>query len=183
MKQTIRRYLLSISILAMTSITACSYQPEDPGQCKLVCGSAIIGATEFKIQRKTDVVATECGVAAAGSPVGPYRTQFMVGDPILDQGGQEIGIRPVPNISIEPIIVGSRPTVNNENDNDSRYKGLLTLKDAWCSDACGVVTLDTVGLCPGPGASDQLSIQIHSGSLYSESAIFSITTQEEEKDE
>ncbi len=174
-----KTFLGSMIFLGLTFISACSYQPEEPGQCRLICGGAIIGGNnpEFSIVLKTAVIQTECGTTLAGSPVGPYRTEFLIGEAIKDQNGNSAGVRPVPNISIEPIIVGSRPTVSNENDADSRYKGLLTLKDNWCSDACGVVTLDTVGLCPGAGASDQLSIQIHSGALFSDPANFQITTK------
>ena len=179
-KQTIKFFVLVMSFLSLAMAAACSYQPEDPGQCKLVCGSAIIGGNnpEFSIALKTGVVKTECGATAAGSAVGPYRTEFLIGESIKDQNNAAAGVRPVPNISIEPIIVGNRPTVNNENDTDSRYKGLLTLRDNWCLDACGVVTLDTVGQCPGVGASDQLSIQLHSGALFSEPALFNIETKE-----
>lgn len=181
MRQTMKTYVTLLTLLFFTFsfLAACSYQPEDPGQCKLVCGSAIIAGNDpqFSIELKTGLVATECGTAMAGNAVGPYRTEFLIGEAIKDQNGANAGIRPVPNLSIEPIVVGNRPTVNNENDADSRYKGLLTLRDNWCSDACGVVTLDTVGLCPGPGASDELSIQIHSGALFSNPAVYKIATK------
>jgi len=175
-----KAFVMPMIFLPFSFITACSYQPEDPGQCKLICGSAIIGGNnpEFSIVLKTAKITTECGATAAGSPSGPYRAEFLIGEAIKDQNGADAGVRPVPNISVEPIIVGNRPTVNNENDTDSRYKGLLTLKDNWCSDACGVVTMDTVGLCPAVGGSDELSIQVHSGALFSDPASFPISTKE-----
>lgn len=176
MRLTMTSILLSMPFL---TLGACSYQPEDPGQCRLICGSSIIGGNnpEFTIALKTPVVTTECATASAGSPAGPFRTGFLIGEAIKDQNGEDAGVRPVPNISVEPIIVGNRPTVSNENDNDTRYRGLLTLKDNWCSDSCGVVILDTVGLCPGISGSDELTIQVHSGALFSDFAKFPITTK------
>lgn len=171
--------LLSVSL----SLVACSYQPEDEGQCKLICGGAIIGGNDNpnSIALKTPVVETVCGVSAAGGPSGPYRTGFLIGETITDQTGAATSVRPIPNISIEPLIVGNRANANNENDTDSRYQGLLTLRDNWCSDSCGVVMLDTMSLCPGIGGKSELSIQIHSGALFSDPAKFPIETPKPEE--
>ncbi len=180
-KTKIKRTVFSFISLSLATLLlgACSYQPEDAGQCALVCGNSIITGNDqpVSISLKTPIVQTECATALAGTAVGPFRTGFLVGEAILDQSGNPAGVRPVPNISIEPLLIGNRPIVNNENDADTRYRGLLTLKQNWCSDSCGVVMLDTIGQCPGVSGSDELTIQIHSGALFSDPASFPITTK------
>ena len=160
-------------------LPACSYDPEDPGQWKLVCGSSIIAGNDsvMSIKVMSLAVDTECATTAAGQAVGPFKAAFLIGENILDEKGAVIGVRPVPNISIEPLLIGNRPPLNNENDADTRYRGLLTLKDNWCSDACGLVTLDAASVCPGIDTSNNLSVQIHSGALFSDAAIFPIKTK------
>jgi len=176
-----KRRFLWMTLIVLGTLSACSVTPEDPGQCALVCGNSIITGNDvpFHIDLKTPIVDTECPVGGAGAPVGPLRTAFLIGEDILDQAGESAGVRPVPNISIEPLIIGTRPKVNNENDADTRYQGLLTLKENWCSDACGVVLLDTVASCPGPGGDSSLTVQIHSGALFSAPAIFPISTKDD----
>jgi hypothetical protein len=180
--------LISNSILLLAaafSLVSCSYQPEQAGLCKLVCGGSIIGANDSVVSMElmTPVVSTVCGVSAAGSASGPYRTAFLIGEAVLDQNGESTSTRPMPNISIEPLIIGNRANANNENDADSRYQGIVTAKDNWCSDSCGVAILDTMSLCPPPGGSSELSVQIHSGAKFSDPAKFPISTKEPEKTE
>ncbi|MBC7660510.1 MAG: hypothetical protein H7249_12500 [Chitinophagaceae bacterium] len=171
--------LFSLIALVLSVATACSVQPEAAGQCKLICGGSIVGSndTVMSISVKSQPVDTECAPSQATKTVGPYTAMFLVGEQISDEKGNKIGVRPVPNISIDPRLIGNRPALMNENDSPGTYRGLATLKNNWCSDACGVVTLEAYATCPEVGSSDSLSIQVHSGALFSESAIFPITTK------
>lgn len=159
---------------------ACSFTPEEPGLCKLNCGSAIIGGNDsvMDILLQTATPATACTPAQVGQTIGPYSAQFVIGEK-FDDGTPEGGFRPVPNISIEPLINGIRPNLNNENDGDDRYRGILTPKENWCSDSCGVISLQVASVCPPVNGNNDLSIQVHSGALYSDEATFTITTPEE----
>lgn len=174
------RILLRLAALSLVLFSpACSYQPEDAGQCKLTCGSAIIGGNDLtmSITVKNETPTVACAATAAGMPTGGYRSMFLIGESIKDQAGQEVAVRPVPNISIEPIIIGQRATIEN-GETDPAYQGIRTPRSNWCSDACGVVSLESVPLCPPPGISTEYSVQVHSGALFSEPAVYEISTEE-----
>lgn len=176
------------TLLAALLQGACSYKPEDPGQCKLVCSGAVIAGNDeagdglqvMKILSKGVTPAVECPTAMASMPVGTYRSIWVVGEALLNQEGKEVGFRPTPSISVEPLIVGARAVVEN-GEKDPAYQGVVTPRSNWCSDACGVVSLDTVPLCPGAGSSTEYSVQIHSGALFSDKAIYGLSTKEAEK--
>ncbi len=173
------RFILSF-MTASLLFGGCSYQPEDPGQCKLTCSKAIIGGNDmvFTITSKVSPPATTCAPDGVGQTVGPYQAYFLVGENILDETKTVVGVRPVPNVSIDPIVtLAARPTLGNDNDNTAQYKGLYTPKDNWCSDACGVVELSAASVCPGVDDTNDLALQIHSGALFSDSAVFSVTTK------
>jgi hypothetical protein len=182
------RYVLMMSLINVA--LGCSYKPEDPGLCKLNCSSAIIGSNDvplsMKLQSATNSVT--CSAAAAGQVINdPFFAQFLVAE-AFDAGGDTPGQRPVPFISIEPIVNGLRSDLPEHNPNveingniftPARYKGIITPKDNWCSDTCGVVTVEVAAVCPPPGSSSEISIQMHSGALYSDIATFITTTLDE----
>lgn len=188
--------ITSLLILGLL-LSHCSYEPAEPGLCKLNCGKAIVGGndTAFRIQKKSldqDVV---CPAAAAGQDIeDPFIAQFVVGEAFKDvrQGEEVEEIRPVPNISFEAIVNGLRsedparsPNVTQTNGvfAPARYKGIATPLSNWCSDTCGVATVEVFGRCPGPGGTTELSIQIHSGALYPDdqnTAKFNVSTLEPE---
>ncbi len=175
------KILLALSVFALAS---CSYTPEDPGQCKLQCSKAIIVGNEpvFSMKLKSAIPATMCGpknLDAEESRRVPIRADFLIGESILDQTGQEIAVRPVPNISVEPVIIGAvAPGINAETS--PNYQGIQTPRNNWCSDACGVVSLSVVGRCPEIDTTSDVTVQLHSGALYSEPATFSISTKDPE---
>lgn len=165
-------------LAACVALNACAYDPEDPGQCKLTCSSAIIGSNDLQmsIKVKSTVPEVACALASAGQPISGMRASFLVGESILDQEGKEIAVRPVPSISMEPIIVGLTGSANN-GETDPAYRSVVTPRANWCSDACGVVAMEFIPLCPGPGSTTEAILQVHSGALYSEPATFSISTE------
>ena len=166
-------------LILVGNFYACSYTPDsDPGQCRITCSKAVIGGNDevFSMKVKSGKSGTQCAPSAVGATIGPFNALFLIGEAIIDENKAVVGTRPVPNISIEPVLIGNRPGLGNTNDDDIRYQGLYTLQDNWCSDACGVVKLDIASVCPGVGTSNDLSVQIHSGALFSEFAIFPIST-------
>ncbi len=179
------RFVWTLSM--MNLVLGCSYKPEDPGLCKLNCSSAIIGSNDvplsLKLQSATNSVT--CSAAAAGQVISdPFFAQFLVAE-AFDAGGDTPGQRPVPFISVEPIVNGLRSDLPEHNVNvdingniftPARYKGIITPKDNWCSDTCGVVTIEIAAVCPPAGSSSEISIQMHSGALYSDIATFTTTT-------
>jgi hypothetical protein len=179
------RYVWLLSLINLGA--GCSYKPEDPGLCKLNCSSAVIGSNDsplsLTLQSATNSVT--CGPSAAGQVISdPFFAQFLVAE-AFDSGTEKTGQRPVPFISVEPIVNGLRSDLPEHNPNveingniftPARYKGIITPKDNWCSDTCGVVTIEVAAVCPPAGSTSEISIQMHSGALYSDVATFSATT-------
>ncbi len=186
----IKRSLVNGMILGLIAVvsTQCSVKPEDPGLCKLNCSQAIIGGNDLplSIKMKTQPVSYTCPTTSAGQPLGdPLFVQFVIAE-AYDSGGGNTSDRPVPNISIEPLINGARSDRPADNPNveingdvftPARYKGIITPKDNWCSDACGVVTLEVAAVCPPAGEQGEVGIQVHTGALYSDLATFGLQTQ------
>ncbi len=177
-----------IATTLLFNLTACSYKPEDPGLCKLNCSNAIIAGndTPMSLTLQTSTQSIACPAGAAGQPLtDPLFMQFLVAE-AFNNGGDVAGQRPVPFISVEPIVNGLRSDLPKDNPNveingdvftPARYKGILTPKDNWCSDSCGIITVEVAAACPPAGSSSDLSVQLHSGALYSvDPAVFTIST-------
>ncbi|HYX39024.1 MAG TPA: hypothetical protein VE954_38460 [Oligoflexus sp.] len=179
------RYALIMSVIPFT--WNCSYKPEDPGLCKLNCSGAIIGSNDVPLSMSLKSATTQvtCDAGAAGQVINdPFFAQFLISE-AFEAGTAAPGQRPVPFISIEPIVNGLRSDLPEHNPNveingdiftPARYKGIITPKDNWCSDTCGVVTIEVAAVCPPAGSSSDISIQMHSGALYSDIATFTATT-------
>ena len=177
-----RKLFISLSLLL---ITACSQEPDDPGLCSLSCNKAIIGPTQGVIETKPSIDEVVCGPAAAGQVIDPMQFNFVITESVQTDAGDQLV--PLQSVSIEPIVTGpvsSLPehNVNVQIDGDTftpiRYKGIATPSSNWCTDTCGVSTLEVASVCPAPGVSTTLSVGIHSGSLFSEPATVTISTEE-----
>ncbi len=185
---------LCLYLYASTLLTTCAYQPEDAGLCRLSCSKAVIGSNDLsmaiKLQSSSSTIV--CPVAKANADSTPVVAQFLVAEQFYSDSGKTKveQTRPVPNISFEPIVNGPRstsarnvinaganPDVPGEYDN-VRYIGIPTPRDNWCSDSCGIATIEVTPLCPPAGQTSQVSIQVHSGALYSDTVTFDIKTEE-----
>ena len=163
---------------------------ERPGVCSLDCGSAIIGSSDaiFKIKpmNKVDTIACDPGLGARTPLARPVSLEFLMTEKYGT--GENEKFRPVPNISFEPIIVGEMSETGTPTENLSvngqptqKYLGIVTSKFDWCSNSCGVMNVEFIPLCLPAGSSNQVSVVLHSGSLFSEGVnieVVSPTTQE-----
>jgi len=180
---------LVLTVMLSYFVGSCAYEPEDPGLCKLNCSKAIIGVNDrpMKIELKTATQGITCNAERAGQSLNdPLLAHFLIYESFND-GVENGGKRPVPNLSIEPIVNGLRSELPEHNPNvviegnnfiPARYKGIVTPKSNWCSDSCGIVTLEVFARCPPTGFSSDVGIQIHTGALYSDEAIFGVNTQD-----
>ena len=68
------RPILMMSMISLAS--GCSFEPEDPGLCKLNCSSAIIGSNDVPLSfsLKSTTNAVTCAAGAAGQ-VGLHALQ------------------------------------------------------------------------------------------------------------
>ncbi len=175
-------------IWTLLALTSCSYQPEDAGLCKLNCSKAIIGSNDpgmsIKLQSSTSNII--CSAANANKDSVPIVAQFLVSEKVATNSGD--GQRPVPNLSFDPIVNGARSTSERNVINagkiegtdvyeNIRYIGIPTPSSNWCSDSCGVATIEVTPLCPPSGKDSEVSIQLHTGPLYSDPVTFKISTE------
>lgn len=174
------RLLLSLSLV----LGGCAFKPEDAGLCKLNCSNAIISGNDAQMTfvPKSVPSSITCAAASAGQVISdPIFAQFLIAE-AFDNGTDTPGQRPVPSISVEPIVNGLRSDLPQDNPNveadgsAARYRGIITPKNNWCSDTCGVVTLEVAAVCPPAGSQSDVTIQFHSGALYSDPLTFPTAT-------
>lgn len=139
--------------------------------CALKCGGAIIGPNdpEFAIEPITAGAKLQCKKGSSDD-AGTVVVRFRVVEKI-DNGEDESkwARRPVPSISIDPLVSGILGDHLPEGSDEARYKGVTTPIENWCSDSCGVVSLDVVPKCiPDAGAQNKVTVQVSSGALFSE---------------
>ncbi|SME93289.1 hypothetical protein [Pseudobacteriovorax antillogorgiicola] len=165
---------------------SCSEEPEDPGLCNLNCSSAIIGPIEGSIEIMAQSSGVTCAAGAQLTALNDPLTFYFRMIETFDNDGTD-KILPKPSVSIEPIVNGlmSEEAIHNPNvviDGDTftpaRYKGIITPSSNWCTDACGVATIEVFPLCPPAGETSTVNVQIHSGALFSEPASVTIQTQD-----
>lgn len=177
--------------------SGCALEPDDPGQCRLDCSKAKIGSSsvDWAIEVKTTIPTFEC--SAASTPFsGPVFLKFLAKEKYKD--GDTDRFNPVPYLSFEPLINGALHSVYHpENVSEFsegqtlpdgsvagagttyypyRYLGITTPKSNWCSDSCGVMTIEFVPVCPPSGANNDVSVQLNSGGLFSDEAVVKIST-------
>lgn len=183
-------------------LAACSNNPENPGLCALNCDNAMIGPFQGSLSAVTKNVAYTCSLSRAGQAVGdPLMLKYLalsseqasVDDTTDEAAAGEVAGElqdditvPIPSISFEPIVNGALSSEPEHNPNveingdvltPAKYKGILTGKDEWCTDTCGVASLEVVPLCPPAGESSELKINLMSGALASEEITVTITTE------
>jgi len=165
------RMILFTALLVVTAaLSTCSVKPDGPGQCKISCGSAMIAPADYEIKTLTDDLNIRC--AAAGNVMDTY-VKFGVfkKSRVGDQPVRQVA---VPNISVQPLVVGLVDTQYNEGKS---YAGVQTSTDEFCSDSCGAVNLRVAVKCPTDDRSE-VAIYIHSGVLKSERALVTVESPE-----
>ena len=188
-------------ILLVWVVWGCGVKPQNPGQCSLNCSNAInVGADKtYSIDTASKPPDFECatGLTQPTEFPGPISTRFVVNDKYTDASGNDEAL-PVPNISFNPIINGNMVASHTNGENVTAYPagsvlpdgtthkvtmyypyqyiGIVTPKSNWCSDSCGVISLDVWPYCPVGGSSNNLTIQVGSGAKFSDPVQVNINT-------
>lgn len=153
------------ALFALSVAASCAKKPDDPGQCKLSCDQAIIASNDvaFAIRATATNLTLQC--TTPGNFNRPIDATFLVSQ---DTGTPEAPRRtPVPFASVNPIVYGDLAPVGDPNP-EANYQGILTPKSDWCSDSCGVVTMQLLPVCPPTGVSAQVVVALGSGPLQSD---------------
>ena len=181
-------YKTSLSILAIAVGLlnfSCSRSPEPdtPGQCPIDCGSAVIGNSSFSASVLINPPAITCAGVAAGSTrvLDPVLLMFRV---VGDAGGEK-GV-PRRAISIQPVVLGQMDAAASEKAGNivklpdgtyepTRYIGIATPKEEWCTDSCGVFSVEVTPVCAS-GVTNTISVTPTSGAMETSAAVFTVTT-------
>ena len=147
-------------------IQGCGTKPDEGGKCALQCGDAIIGANDpsFKIETWAQNTKISCSRELAGQKLQKYPTslKFLAYRDLGPAGGG--AKQPVPSMAF------------SANSSGSMLEA-VTPKGDWCSDACGVMTVDFVPTCPQSGSVFDVSVFVNSGALKSDIVTISIETE------
>jgi hypothetical protein len=124
------------------------------------------------------------GAAPAAEPAGLNGPEFGIANTSL----QETYL-PVNNVSVQPIVLGPVYGYGTNDENATverdeaskqatkvtpyKFAGVVTPKSQWCSDSCGVITMEVHFQCLS-GASADAAVAIQSGSVSSAYQTFAI---------
>ena len=169
------RFSIFLTIFLLQS---CSASPEGVGGvCSLDCSAAKLGSSDFTISQLSPDVNIACGGTVTGtrSLSGPLVAQFKITKTVNDSVGGEESSREVPisGVSIQPQVLGvmdDAATAAEFKAADGsiqpyRYAGIVTPSSEWCSDTCGIVTLEIQPLCV-QNSTNEVRVSIHSGALH-----------------
>jgi hypothetical protein len=156
--------LINLFLAALLTLAGCAAEPADgPGLCKLRCSDAIITTKDYKITVLTDNYSLKCG------EIGVAQTHRVTSKFLVTRKRQTAsGVEDVavPSVSVRPATLGLYdPSIDEEG-----VGGVVTSSSNWCSDQCGVVSIDWNVVCPLQG-DGQAIINLFSGALASEKSM------------
>lgn len=173
------KHIISVGIIS--TMIACGASPEgDPGQCPLKCSGSKIGdALNMKVTPINVPEAYTC-VGAGGVPferpvVLTFRVTNTVPAAPYDGSLNTTKDLPVGGLSFLAQTSGGvfyaagTSTENGSLVDDKwqppEYTGIATPKKEWCTDACGILTVQVWPVCPPAGTKLNGTVNIRSGAL------------------
>lgn len=157
--------MIKVIFIILLLVMSCAKKPSQPGMCNLDCNQAIIVGNDnaFTIRASTTNLTLQCN--APGNFNRPIEAKFLVSQ---NTGTAEAPRpTPVPFASVNPVVYGALAPVEDPNP-EPIYQGILTPKSNWCSDSCGVVTMQLLPVCPPTGQLTQVTVALDSGPLQSD---------------
>jgi len=182
------RCLFLTGIGLLVSVCAATPDPNSPGNCTLSCGGAKIAGNNARIRFLGGTSWTGGCIGDFGQALQPIPIQFVIEQPAIPPlpasdipagtGNEpkptpfssDVGT-PISGIAFESFFVGGARADVNPGDTAEKYKGISTHQDEWCTDSCGIGTIEVVPTCI-PTKTNIINLQIHSGST---TANYSIT--------
>ena len=176
--------LLKLPVLGLCFLIGdCSADTDDRNFCSLSCGGAVVGSSNFKI----DPSVAEWNIACQRDVVGiqeitPFTVQFKVYKEVTQ--GNETRKIPVPNVAITPLVNGVLGTTQTHADlqGDTRFTGIKTSPEEWCTDSCGVFTMEVVPACVQE-AENQITVVASSGFVSSDPLRINVVHEVQEEED
>lgn len=175
------RYLYFGLVAGLWSCAATPDSSESRGTCALQCSGSRIAGAEMRIRFLTENLQVSCaGIADNQEYIGSVPIRFVVENPQVDLPADNVPAvgtnneeeatpfnptqgQPVSGIGFEALVASGFLGQQNPDDPRFKYKGILTPKDEWCTDTCGVGTIDILPLCKQ--VNNVVTILIKSGSV------------------
>jgi hypothetical protein len=168
--------LKTLLVLELWLLGGCAAESEkgNPGICPLTCGKAVLGSNDPQFSAKSVLkdLRFECPRGLTQPlDLDAVLVQFLFTEKITVNGAERL--RPVPFLAFEPVITGILSEYKNPDNTNpdtgqvpQRYVGVRTPKTEWCTDACGVATIELEPRCLTAGLTNEINVMIHSGPLY-----------------
>lgn len=172
-------------VCVVLATASCGRSPEasSNGLCPLDCANPYIAGPKHVISSMDESIDLVChgydeSTESSGKPKKPVRLTFLVTD---SQGN------PRKRVGFEPVIHGElEPDETDEENQDpdkstateivpAKYIGIVTPRSQWCSDACGVATLEVWPKCY-PSATE-VSVRLHSGATKSDTVRIAVSPE------
>ena len=163
--------LTALSIL-VTGLSTCAGKVEGPADCPVDCSSAINATANMTIKpmQGFDNITINCQGSVVPKVV---ELRFL----ITGGGEKSHSAMPRPGISYEPIFNGSYDPSRNDQQ-EPRWKGIVTPKDRWCSSECGIAKIELWPRCEA-GKSTTHTLSILSGNVSSTPVKITMTDKEQ----
>jgi hypothetical protein len=173
-------------------VLGCSAEPENGagGSCVLDCSKSVIADSNFTATALSVGGTINClgvGEGQVAKLSAPVLAKFKITG---EFDGQTV---PRANIGFDPVVVGMRSEQDTNPENATvttdasgvvtvtpyKFAGVVTPKSEWCTDSCGVASVEVWPVCVG-GVTNTVSISIGSGAMTQPASIeFSITAETE----
>jgi len=166
------------SLFLVALLSQCSAEPDGQGMCSLSCANSIFGSSEYRIVPTIEELALTC------TEPGPFANAITLNFRVFaeadsGQGGDPMEV-PVRNIAFTPNVIGGAAARTHEElmavptgggapaPRRGQFAGLWTTQAEWCADSCGMMSVEVFPVCPSPGKTSALTVQLNSGSAVSE---------------
>lgn len=192
MKRRTRYFILSLNLTAgfgalLLFKGSCAVEPEAGNVCKLQCDTGVkIPSNDMRIRflsGEGGALSLSCFENAEVDYPLRVPLKFVVEKPRFTLpaenttgadgtvGGAVPGAEeaaqwvPVSNIGFEPILEAGHAAARGEdNIDEDRYKGILTSETLWCTDSCGIGSIEVKPTCK-TGGTNSVVYRVTAGGL------------------
>ncbi len=172
--------------LAARALAGCASEPDlenTPGTCKISCSKPKLASSSMRVRILGEKVDYNCSAKEA-TALTPVPIRFVIekprvnlpadissGDPTLGgTAAQKVENSndqwvPVSNVSFQPLVyAGILDSTTEDTGAFDPSDGVLNDVDTWCTDSCGVGSIDIRPMCI-PDTTNQIVLGILSGNI------------------
>lgn len=178
-KRSVRLALVWLAAFVLVSCSA----PEDdnPGYCRLSCSSTSLAAQDFTLAVNVKPADWKCDQGDVGKLINVVASYvFSSSVDTISGGGSSVnrsGIAYDVKYSGNAKYIETTPAGNKD---ESSHLGVITPQAEWCSDSCGIATINVTSTCR-VDVDGTLSLMLTSGAATSQAVSWTMTKPEPPK--